>query len=98
MPRRSQNAFLTKTNDELFRPHGLYCLIMSYDINSRKNITHPDDRHDLGNAIRQGMSSNTASNAMRSNDGVLGAGTFPASAELVYPSIRSKAYSKCEKN
>ncbi|KAK7952860.1 hypothetical protein PG988_013554 [Apiospora saccharicola] len=83
--RCSQNAFLTKMNDELFRPRGLYCLIMSYDINSRANVTRPGQGHDPSKIIQKGMSSASTSRGMRSNDGILGAANFPATAQLVYP-------------
>ncbi|KAK8119986.1 uncharacterized protein PG998_004612 [Apiospora kogelbergensis] len=83
--RKGQNAFLTKMNDELFRPRGLYCLIMSYDINSRANVTRPGQSNDPSQVIHKGMSSGSTSNGMRSNDGVLGAANFPATAQLVFP-------------
>ncbi|OIW27864.1 hypothetical protein CONLIGDRAFT_453291 [Coniochaeta ligniaria NRRL 30616] len=83
--RKGQNAFLTKMNDELFRPRGLYCLVMSYDINSRSNLTRPGESPDHSEIIHRGMSSASTSKAIRGNDGSLGAANFPATAQLVYP-------------
>lgn len=81
----SQNGYLTKMNDELFRPRGLYCLIMSYDVKSRSNVVRPGQSDSPSHIIRQGISQGTQSSGMRSNDGILGASNFPATAQLVYP-------------
>lgn len=81
----SQNGYLTKMNDELFRPRGLYCLIMCYDVKSRSNIVRPGQSDSPSHIIRQGMSQGPNRGRMRSHDGILGASNFPATAELVYP-------------
>lgn len=83
--RCSQNGYLTKMNDELFRPRGLYCLIMSYDIKSRSNVVMPGQSDSPSHIIRQGISEGPTSSRIRSHDGILGASNFPATAELVYP-------------
>lgn len=78
-------------NDELFRPHGLYCLIMAYDIQSRSDVVQFDLEADPSSAAlgppplpspTPGTSRSQA--RFRSNDGVVGAAEFPASAELVF--------------
>lgn len=77
-------------NDELFGPHGLYCLIMAYDINSRSNVV----QFDLGtehNAAPGPVSppetpieAGHSQARFRAHDGILGAAQFPVSAELVF--------------
>lgn len=69
-------------NDELFRPRGLHCLIMSYDVKSRSNVVLPGQSDSPSHVIREGISK---SGRMRNHDGVLGASNFPDVAELVYP-------------
>ncbi|KAK7915184.1 hypothetical protein PG985_012887 [Apiospora marii] len=91
--RSSQNSYLEKMNDELFRPRGLYCLIMAYDIRSRSDVV----QFDLGadqNITAAGPSpvpsptptpgTSHSQGRFRSNDGIAGAAEFPASAELVF--------------
>jgi hypothetical protein len=80
----SQNGYLTKMNDELFRPRGLYCLIMSYDVKSRSNVVRPGQSDSPSHVIREGISQGSKNSRMRNNDGILGASNFPAVAELIY--------------
>ncbi|KAK8071740.1 hypothetical protein PG996_005088 [Apiospora saccharicola] len=88
--RSSQNSYLEKMNDELFRPRGLYCLIMAYDIKSRSNVVQLDLGADQSSPVTEPLSSptppdtNQTQDRLRSNDGVVGAAEFPASAELVF--------------
>lgn len=82
--RCSQNGYLTKTNAELFRPRGLYCLIMSYDVKSRGNVVQPGQSGNPRHVI-QGTSEGSKSSRMRSNDDILGGSKFPVRAQLVYP-------------
>ncbi|POS74180.1 hypothetical protein DHEL01_v207433 [Diaporthe helianthi] len=80
--RWGQNGYLTKMNDELFRPRGLYCLIMSYDVKSRRNVALPGQSDSSSHIIRDGI---LKSNRMRNHDGLLGASNFPDIADLIYP-------------
>ncbi|KAI1098110.1 hypothetical protein F4804DRAFT_325631 [Jackrogersella minutella] len=72
MNRKNQNAYLVKMNDELFRPRGVYCLLMAYAPNSDKTLVQADINTKGGGKFR-------------SNDGVMGAVDFPISAELIFP-------------
>lgn len=83
--RYSQNGYLTKMNEELFRPRGLYCLIMSYDVKSRSNMVRPGQSNSSSHVIREGISSGSNNSRMRNSDGMLGASNFPEVAELIYP-------------
>lgn len=96
--RCSQNGYLIKMNDELFRPRGLYCLIMSYDVKSRSNVVRPGQSDSPSHIIRQGISQGTKSSRMRSNDGILGASNFPAAAQLVYADPKNALGNNVEGN
>ncbi|KAK8074560.1 hypothetical protein PG997_009223 [Apiospora hydei] len=89
--RSSQNSYLEKMNDELFRPHGLYCMIMAYDIRSRSNKVKFDLGADHNDTFTEASAPPTPPQAsqsqarFRSNDGVVGAAQFPVTAELIFP-------------
>lgn len=85
-------------NDELFRPRGLYCLIMSYDVKSRSNVVRPGQSDSPSHVIRQGISQASQSSRMRNNDGILGASNFPVTAQLVYPDPKDFPVNKVEGN
>ncbi|KAI1880321.1 hypothetical protein JX265_001942 [Neoarthrinium moseri] len=83
--RISQNSYLRKMNDELFRPRGLYCLIMAYDTNSRHGGVRGDAHCNTDNLIPE--ETNQVQDIMcrfRSTDGAAGDANFPASAALIY--------------
>ncbi|KAK6063019.1 NADPH-dependent 1-acyldihydroxyacetone phosphate reductase [Seiridium cupressi] len=81
----SQNAYITKMNKELFGPHGLYCCVMAYDINSRNNTVQRGLDVDPGVPGPDIDPSGGSKSKLRSNDGVIGASQFPIAAHLVYP-------------
>lgn len=85
-------------NDELFRPRGLYCLIMSYDIKSRSNVVRPGQSDSSSHVIREGISSGSNNSRLRSSDGMLGASNFPAVAELIYLDPEDLSESTVEEN
>lgn len=73
-------------NDELFRPRGLYCLVMAYDTNSRIDQTPLDQGIGPGPFLPPAFDEQSPSSRekIRSNDGVAGASSFPVPAELIY--------------
>ncbi|KAI4596415.1 hypothetical protein KJ359_005545 [Pestalotiopsis sp. 9143b] len=73
-------------NDELFRPRGLYCLVMAYDTNSRIDQTPLDQDIGPGPFLPPAFDEQSPSSRekIRSNDGVAGASSFPVPAELIY--------------
>lgn len=85
-------------NDELFRPRGLCCLIMAYDVKSRGNVVRPGQSDSPSHVIRRGTSQGLKSSRMRSNDGILGASNFPATAQLVYPDSKDFPENNSEGN
>ncbi|KAI2627810.1 hypothetical protein GGR54DRAFT_590517 [Hypoxylon sp. NC1633] len=78
--RKDQNAYVAKMNDELFRPRGLYCLIMAYCPNSDKTFGQGDLNHHINTPAG-------TKGKFRSNDGVIGSIEFPVSAELLFPDL-----------
>ncbi|TPX13610.1 uncharacterized protein E0L32_006081 [Thyridium curvatum] len=73
-------------NDQLFRPRGLYCLIMAYDVNSYRSVTQQDTTTDLDAMVPGSHRSDQGTrHKIRSNDGVTGVANFPAAAELIFP-------------
>ncbi|KAI0382306.1 hypothetical protein F5Y04DRAFT_52503 [Hypomontagnella monticulosa] len=80
--RKHQNEFLLKMNDELFRPRGLYCLILAYNPESKSALLQEDLNAHFGDNSRS---------EYRSNDGMTGSVQFPASAELVFPSLEDSS-------
>ncbi|KAI1387592.1 uncharacterized protein F4822DRAFT_287953 [Hypoxylon trugodes] len=82
--RRHQNAYISKMNDELFRPRGLYCLIMAYSVNFDK----PTNQRDFNSSMNARTDSRST---YRSNDGMSGGIEFPVSAELVFPDLEDSS-------
>ena len=72
-------------NNELFRPRGLYCLVMAYDMNSRREGALQDFETDTSALVPDATRPQGMRHRIRSNDGIGKAAEFPASAELVYP-------------
>ncbi|KAJ8129872.1 hypothetical protein O1611_g3760 [Lasiodiplodia mahajangana] len=82
----SQNDFLQRMNDGLFRPRGLYCLIVAHSDGSGKQLTQDniaanivsrmEPKTEFGERFRDNF---------RNADGKFGPVEFPASAELVFP-------------
>ncbi|ETS78834.1 hypothetical protein PFICI_08687 [Pestalotiopsis fici W106-1] len=96
--RKGQNSYLLKMNDELLRPRGLYCLVMAYDTNFRRDHMAQDLGPDpvalmLRTATNQ---SSSVREKIRSNDGVTGASSFPEAAELIFPDLKDDVLTRGE--
>ncbi|KAI1775543.1 hypothetical protein F4818DRAFT_52937 [Hypoxylon cercidicola] len=85
--RKHQNDFIVRMNEELFRPRGLYCLIMAYRPDSGKNSTRQGTVTQLD--INATGTQANRNNRYRSNDGTMGPIEFPASAELIFPDLEN---------
>ncbi|KAI0535029.1 hypothetical protein GGR58DRAFT_26179 [Xylaria digitata] len=84
--RKSQNKFLRKMNIELFRPRGLYCLIVAHSNESKKQLTQNNIVASIGSRIEPKTTLGEKFKAnFRNADGKFGPAEFPASAELVFP-------------
>lgn len=82
----SQNDFIVKMNEELFRPRGLYCLIMAYRPDTGKTVPRQGTLTQINIDAATGTHA-SANNRYRSNDGTMGPIEFPASADLIFPGL-----------
>ncbi|KAI0474187.1 hypothetical protein GGR56DRAFT_650654 [Xylariaceae sp. FL0804] len=80
--RKGQNTYISKMNDELFRPRGLYCLILAYDPSSRDTVVQQN--------ISTGQQTDNKPGKYRNHDGTTGPVQFPATAELVFPGLEDE--------
>ncbi|KAI1809727.1 hypothetical protein GGS20DRAFT_590303 [Poronia punctata] len=87
--RKGQNEFLHKMNNELFRPRGLYCLIVAYNNSAGEQVTQDNIAAKIGNRIdaKDDTFGDRFKTNFRNSDGTFGALEFPASAELVFPGL-----------
>ncbi|KAI0205196.1 hypothetical protein F4808DRAFT_448259 [Astrocystis sublimbata] len=86
--RRGQNAFLQKMNAELFRPRGLYCMVVAHSNSASERVTQESiavsasKRMETPATLGERFKTN-----FRNADGKSGAVEFPESAELVFPGL-----------
>ncbi|KAH8678276.1 hypothetical protein BX600DRAFT_431563 [Xylariales sp. PMI_506] len=87
--RKGQNDFLLKMNNELFRPRGLYCLVVAYNNRAEERVTQENIAANIGSRIES--ESDTMGEkfkaTFRNSDGKYGPVEFPVSAELVFPGL-----------
>ncbi|KAI8630347.1 hypothetical protein F5Y19DRAFT_429761 [Xylariaceae sp. FL1651] len=86
--RKGQNAFLQKMNAELFRPRGLFAMVVAHSSTSAERIT-PEDIAASAGARAHGSTS--LGDKFRNADGKYGPLDFPESAELVFPGLEGAA-------
>ncbi|TGJ86609.1 hypothetical protein E0Z10_g2170 [Xylaria hypoxylon] len=101
--RKGQNEFLQKMNIELFRPRGLYCLIVAHSNASEKQLTQDNVVANIGSRIEPATTfGDRFKTNFRNADGKFGPVEFPASAELVFPildeAVGTNAESVAKKN
>lgn len=83
------NDFLTQTNEQYFRPRGLYCLIMTYDPQSK--TTH--ERIDMSQTISHYLTpdesnfKNKTRNMRLSSGRTQGEMEMPEAAPLIFPML-----------
>ena len=93
--RTRTNSFLAKANDEIFKPRGLYCLIMAYNPDDENNThTSPvSSRSDLSSTIMSssmqgGSTTQRLRSRLRESSGkTQGEGEMPAPAPLIFPAL-----------
>ncbi|KAI0506612.1 hypothetical protein F5B22DRAFT_660160 [Xylaria bambusicola] len=89
--RKGQNEFLHKMNAEMFRPRGLYCLIVAYSPSAKEQVT----QENIAAAVGTRTEASTATfgdrfkNNFRNSDGSFGSLEFPTSAELIFPGLET---------
>ncbi|KAI1420663.1 hypothetical protein F5Y12DRAFT_771955 [Xylaria sp. FL1777] len=89
--RKGQNEFLLKMNTELFRPRGLYCLIVAHSNRTEEQITQVNIAASVGTRIdpKTATFGDRFKTNFRNADKTFGPIEFPESAELVFPGLDS---------
>ncbi|KAI1733381.1 hypothetical protein F4680DRAFT_441904 [Xylaria scruposa] len=82
--RRGQNAFLQKMNAELFRPRGLFAMVVAHSNRSTDRVTEADITASAGARVDGPKS---MGDKLRNADGKFGPFEFPETAELVFPGL-----------
>ncbi|KAJ8098108.1 hypothetical protein POJ06DRAFT_282836 [Lipomyces tetrasporus] len=91
--RQRTNSFLDKTNNEFFKPRGLFCLIMTY----KPDQSTPHEIVDISQTVRQTLApaSSTAKEHLKhirlSSGKTYGEVELPESAPLIFPALDSLA-------
>ncbi|KAI1157939.1 hypothetical protein F5B18DRAFT_643024 [Nemania serpens] len=87
--RKGQNEFLHKMNTELFRPRGLYCLIVAHSNTAEEQVTQDNIAASVGSRVdpKTLTFGDRFKTNFRNSDGTFGPIEFPASAELVFPGL-----------
>ncbi|KAI1118012.1 hypothetical protein F5Y14DRAFT_400839 [Nemania sp. NC0429] len=87
--RKGQNEFLHKMNTELFRPRGLYCLIVAHSNTAEEQVTQDNIAASIGSRVdpKTLTFGERFKTNFRNSDGTFGSIEFPASAELVFPGL-----------
>jgi hypothetical protein len=80
-------------NNELFRPRGLYCMIVAYNNSAGEQVTQDNIAAKIGNRIdaKDDTFGDRFKTNFRNADGTFGALEFPASAELIFPGLERGA-------
>ena len=91
------NKYLDTMNEKLFRPHGLYCMIMAYD----DAATTAVQRVDLSANIIQSVAANSdghhgITKTLKASSGKTAEFEIPESAPLVFPQLDSLSEVKKE--
>ncbi|KAI0144624.1 hypothetical protein GGR57DRAFT_507318 [Xylariaceae sp. FL1272] len=81
---RRQNAFLQKMNAELFRPRGLFAMVVAYSNRSAERVTEADIAASAGARVD---GSTSMGQKLRNADGKFGPFEFPETAELEFPGL-----------
>lgn len=78
-------------NTDLFRPRGLYCLIVAHSNTAEEQVTQDNIAARIGSRIDPKPSTfgDRFKTNFRNSDGTFGPIEFPVSAELVFPGLDS---------
>ena len=83
----STNKFLDSMNEKLFKPHGMYAMIMSYKLNASQISEDFDVNTDITNAVGA-RAGGGRSNFRASSGKTRCAAQMPEAAPLVFPLLR----------
>ncbi|KAL8689099.1 MAG: hypothetical protein Q9218_005147 [Villophora microphyllina] len=86
--RQRTNRSLHKLNDEFFRPRGLYCLVMTYDPDSRARIQEVNLTSLIAQQSNPATGLGKVADTFKSSDGTTHREwEFPEAAPLVFPGL-----------
>jgi hypothetical protein len=76
-------------NNELFRPRGLYCLVVAHSNRAEERVTQENIAASVGSRIesKSDTMGDRFKTTFRNSDGKYGPVEFPVSAELVFPGL-----------
>ncbi|KAL5001373.1 hypothetical protein BDV10DRAFT_192289 [Aspergillus recurvatus] len=97
--RRKTNAYFDKVNEEIFRPRGLYCLVMTWEPKSDAMFKKFDLNTAISTAVDQGGPGifNKLKHKLKSSHGkTQNELPFPESAPLIFPDLDAVAASGSE--
>jgi hypothetical protein len=85
-------------NTELFRPRGLYCLIVAHSNTAEEQVTQEKIAASIGTRIdpKTLTFGDRFKTNFRNADGTFGPIEFPASAELIFPGLEGAVGSNAE--
>ncbi|KAE8377724.1 hypothetical protein BDV26DRAFT_263034 [Aspergillus bertholletiae] len=88
--RRKTNSYFDKINEEMFRPRGLYCLLMTWKPESTSAVTSFDLNSTVATSLDHGGSGafNKMKHMFKSSHGnTYGDMPFPETAPLIFPDL-----------
>ncbi|EIT81224.1 hypothetical protein BDV35DRAFT_359901 [Aspergillus flavus] len=88
--RRKTNSYFDKINEEVFRPRGLYCLLMTWKPESSSTVTSFDLNSTVATSLDHGGSGayNKMKHMFKSSHGnTYGDMPFPETAPLIFPDL-----------
>lgn len=90
--RAKTNMFMTKLNNEFFRPRGLYALVMTWNPNSDQAIQHVNLTQTIASRNTQNSGLSGIHDRYRTSDGVTQSDwEFPEVAPLIFPALDALA-------
>jgi hypothetical protein len=89
------NSFLDRMNNEFFKPHGLYCLIMTYKPEASTTHASVDITQTISSSMTPGSSGmrQTLNNLRLSSGTTYGELELPEAAPLIFPALDTLAAS-----
>lgn len=89
------NSFLDRMNNEFFKPHGLYCLIMTYKPEASTTHASVDITKSISSSMTPGSSGmrQTLNNLRLSSGTTYGELELPEAAPLIFPALDTLAAS-----
>ncbi|MCJ1237963.1 hypothetical protein MMC14_005950 [Varicellaria rhodocarpa] len=85
--RKRANNFLDEMNEKLFKPHGLFCLIMSFKPESNSRVETVDISKTILKSITSPNSSSLRTTLKSSSSKTYGELRLPQSAPLIFPAL-----------